>query len=206
MIKKILSNQLVHPTGLVGTYLVGRLWNRHNRALNESTFVHLQALNNDRILEVGFGGGYLLKKILSVVATGSVAGVDASPIMVEQGRKKFRKRIAGGVLHLHHSTAEQLPFSAGYFDKACSVNSLFYWTDLGAGLAEIHRVLRINGFLVLTFTSKADLDKRGFADPCIRTYANEKVLAALRQAGFRFTTIEEAQDAHRTYTIVKAVK
>ncbi len=206
MIKKALSNQLVRPSGLVGKYLIGRLWNRHNRALNESTFVHLHALNNDRILEVGFGGGYLLKKILPVVAAGSVVGVDASPIMVEQARKKFPKQIESGVLHLHHSTVEQLPFSAGYFDKACSINSLFYWTDLGAGLAEIHRVLRIHGFLVLTFTSKADLDKRGFANPGIRTYANEEVLAALRQAGFRYTTIEEAQDAHRTFAMVMAVK
>lgn len=206
MIKRYLSNQLVRPTGLVGKHLIGRLWNRHNRALNASTFVHLQALSNDRILEVGFGGGYLLKKILSVVTAGSVAGVDASPIMVDQAWKKFRKHIDGGVLHLHRSTAEQLPFSAGYFDKACSVNSLFYWADLGTGLAEIHRVLRIHGFLVLTFTRKADLDKKGFVHPGIHTYTNEEVLAALRQAGFRYITIEEAQDAHRTFAMVMAVK
>ncbi len=206
MIKKYLSNQLVRPTGLVGKHLIGRLWNRHNRALNESTFVHLQALNNDRILEVGFGGGYLLKKIFTGVSAGAVAGVDVSPIMVEQARKKLRKHIDSGVLHLHHSAVEHLPFSAAYFDKACSVNSIFYWTDLAAGLIEIYRVLRINGFFVLTFTGKADLNKRGFTNPGIHPYANEEVLAALRQAGFRYITIEEAQDAHRTFAMVKAVK
>jgi len=206
MIKKYLSNQLVRPAGWAGKYLIGRLWNRHNRVLNESTFAHLQTLTNDRILEVGFGGGWLLKKILSAVSTGAVAGVDASSIMVGQARKKFRKHINRGVLHLHHSTAEHLPFSAGYFDKACSVNSIFYWTDLTAGLTEIYRVLRINGFFVLTFTSKADLDKRGFTNPGIHPYANEEVLAAIRQAGFRYITIEEAKDAHRTFAMVKAVK
>lgn len=206
MIKKYLSSQLVRPTGVVGKYLIGKLWNRHNLALNDSTFLHLHAIKNDRLLEVGFGGGYLLKKVLSVVTAGSVAGVDASPLMVEQARKKFRKPIDSTVLHLHHSTAEQLPFSAGYFDKACSVNSIFYWPDLGAGLAEIYRVLRSKGFFVLTFTIKADLDKQGFSHPGLRSYSNKEVLAAMRQAGFRFLTIEEARDAHRTFAVVKAVK
>lgn len=206
MIRKYLSSQLVRPSGVVGTYLIGKLWNRHNLALNDSTFLRLHAVTSDRILEVGFGGGYLLKRIVSAVAAGSVAGVDASPLMVEQARKTFRRQIESGVLHLYDSTAAQLPFSAGYFDKACSVNSIFYWPDLAAGLTEIHRVLRANGLFVLTFTVKADLDKRGFANPGIRTYANDEVLAAVQQAGFRFVTIEEAQDAHRTFAIIKAVK
>ncbi len=206
MIKQYLSSQLVRPTGVFGKYLVGKLWNRHNMALNDSTFLHLQAINSDRILEIGFGGGYLLKKVLSVVTAGSVAGVDASPLMVEQARRKFRRQIESAVLHLYHCTAEQLPFSAGYFDKASSVNSIFYWPDVAAGLTEICRVLRNTGLLVLTFTVQADLDNRGFAHPGIRTYANDEVLAAVRQAGFRFVTIEEAQDAHRTFAIIKAVK
>jgi len=206
MIKQYLSSQLVRPSGVIGKYVIGKLWNRHNVALNDSTFLHLQAHNNDRILEVGFGGGYLLKKLLSIAIVGSVAGVDASPIMVQQARKKFSRHIDSAVLHLYLGTAEQLPFSAGCFDKACSVNSIFYWPDLAAGVTEIHRVLRANGFLVLTFTAKADLDTQGFAHPGIRSYADDEVLAALRQAGFRFIAIEKARDAHRTFAIVKAVK
>jgi ubiquinone/menaquinone biosynthesis C-methylase UbiE len=206
MIKKYLSNQLVRPSGVIGKYVIGELWNRRNVALNDSTFLHLQANNDDRILEVGFGGGYLLKKILSVVTVGSVAGVDASPIMVEQARKNFRRHMDSAVLHLYHSKAEQLPFSAGYFDKACSANSIFYWPDIVAGFTEIYRVLRANGFFVLTFTGKAYLDKQEFAHPGIRSYADNEVLEALRQAGFRYMTIEKAQDTHRTFAIVKAVK
>jgi hypothetical protein len=67
-------------------------------------------------------------------------------------------------------------------------------------------VLRANGLFVLTFTVKADLDKQGFAHPGIRSYADNEMLAALRQTGFRFMTIEKARDAHRTFAIVKAVK
>jgi SAM-dependent methyltransferase len=206
MIKQYLSSQLVCPSGLIGKYLIGKLWNRHNVALNNSTILHLHPHAHDRILEVGFGGGYLLKKVLSVVPGGTIAGVDASPVMVERARSAFRKPLSHGVVDVRLATAEHLPFVSAYFDKACSVNSIFYWPDLGAGLAEIHRALRSKGFFVLTFTVKADLDKRGFAHPGIRSYANDEVLAAVRQAGFRYVTIEEAQDAHRTFAIVKAVK
>jgi SAM-dependent methyltransferase len=42
-----------------------------------------------------------------------------------------------------------LPFSTAAFDRALAVNAIYFWPDQLAGLAEIRRVLRDDGCLVL---------------------------------------------------------
>lgn len=64
MIAKLMARQLGHPSGLVGRLILGPLWNRRNAALNDVAFDHLALRPHDRVLEVGFGGGYLIGRIV----------------------------------------------------------------------------------------------------------------------------------------------
>jgi ubiquinone/menaquinone biosynthesis C-methylase UbiE len=75
-----------------------------------------------------------------------LSGVDPAPAMLEVGRAALgpypRVRLARAV-------AEQLPFRVASFDLVVTTVSFDHWTDQPAGLAEVARVLRPAGRLVL---------------------------------------------------------
>ncbi len=54
---KFIAKQLGNPSAIVGNLILAPLWNRRNSALNDLAFDNLALSSQDRVLEVGFGGG-----------------------------------------------------------------------------------------------------------------------------------------------------
>jgi ubiquinone/menaquinone biosynthesis C-methylase UbiE len=99
-----------------------------------------------RILDVGCGTGYLLRRLADrCPAATELAGVDAAAGMVEVARKAT----ADGRLSFTVGTAEQLPYPAGAFDLVVSTTSFDHWADQQTGLAQCARVLAPGGRLLL---------------------------------------------------------
>lgn len=124
MFSQLFAKQLGGPSAVLGQWFFAPVWNRRNAALNEMALAGLDLGVDDQVLEIGFGGGYLLGKILSLVTAAFIAGVDVSPVMVSYCDKRYRPAIQAGKLELRASSAEQLPYAAGRFNRVCSVNSI----------------------------------------------------------------------------------
>jgi ubiquinone/menaquinone biosynthesis C-methylase UbiE len=197
--QQYLARQLSHPTGLIGKFILGPLWNRRNAPLNDLTLAHLDLKAEDRVLEIGFGGGYLLDRIVSQVKHGWVAGIDNSQVMVENCRRRYRAEIKAGSVEIQWGRAEALPYPDGCFSKAASVNSIFYWRDAGQGLTEIYRVLQQGGQIVLTYTCKRDLEKKGFVPYGVKTYEEAEVRCMLAEIGFKEIKATPGRDQHRKF-------
>jgi SAM-dependent methyltransferase len=195
---KLIAGQLARPSGLTGRLILARLWNRRNSALNDATFAALALASNDRVLEVGFGGGYLLGRMSRIVTGGLLAGVDVSPAMIASCTRRFRTLVRDGKLDLRCASAESLPFPSAFFSKACSVNSIFYWPDPARGILELSRVLAAGGKLVLCFTAPASL-QRGLMSQGITPYGAGEVRAFLEAAQFRDITLTSGADKHRDF-------
>jgi SAM-dependent methyltransferase len=103
------------------------------------------APDGSRVLEVGCGPGHL-SILLSRRYGLNVTGVDLDPAMIERARTNSERSLGrdGGPSFLVGDVAS-LPFPGGSFDLVVSTLSLHHWVDAGAGLAEIRRVLRPNG-------------------------------------------------------------
>jgi ubiquinone/menaquinone biosynthesis C-methylase UbiE len=110
----------------------------------------------DRILEVGFGGGALLAAILAV-RPAKVIGIDVSEEMVARGRRRFRREIAEDRAQLSAGSVDSLPLGDASVDKACSLNSLYFWPDAAAAMRELARVVRPGGALILGFEAPETL-------------------------------------------------
>ena len=96
-----------------------------------------------RILDVGCGTGYLLRRLAQrCPAATELAGIDAAPEMVQAAGGDGRLSFLVG-------TAEQLPYPAGTFDLVVSTTSFDHWAGQQAGLAQCARVLAPGGYLVL---------------------------------------------------------
>lgn len=101
----------------------------------------------DRVLDVGCGPGFATTELLEQVgATGSVVGVDRSPQMLAAAAR----RCAGHHnVTLHEADAAALPVDDAAVDRALCVQVLEYVPDVTAALAELHRVVRPGGRVVI---------------------------------------------------------
>ena len=206
MFAQLVARQLTHPTGLIGRWLLGPLWNRRNRPLNDAALAQLALHTNDRVLEVGFGGGYLLGRMSASVTNGFIGGVDISTVMVDRCQARYRPLIQSGKMDLKAGTADRLFYPAAHFDKAVSVNSIFYWPDAPQAMRELNRVLRREGHLVLCFTDRASLQQKDFARHGLTLYTVDEVQHLLEAAEFHTVNVIKQADRHREFWCVTAQK
>lgn len=160
------ARQLGNPHGLIGRFVIADRLNRRNRR-PVSAAVHLLAVApGDTVADLGFGGGIGLRLLLDEVGPdGTVHGVDISPAMLAKARRAFRADARRLVLHNGSITALPLPDNA--IDRALCVNVAYFVDDLGAAFAEVARVLRPGGRLVLgvadvSFLAKLPFTRYGF--------------------------------------------
>ncbi len=185
-----LARQLGNPSGWFGRLLL-RLLNRGNATLNDLVLEVLQsqlsdgqaAIADQRMLEIGFGGGDLIDKLL---ATGqpAVVGVERSPDALKLCQRRFRRQIAQGAVELYQANADALPFPDASFSQICTVNTLYFWPSAPQVLGECRRVLNPSGRLVIGYASKAYLERQGLTQHGFSAYETAEVEALLRLAGF----------------------
>jgi len=206
MFSKSLARQLRGPSAIMGQLIFAPLWNRRNVALNDETLDRLALQAGDDVLEVGFGGGYLLGQMLSIVTAGSAAGIDISPAMVNFCANRYRTFIRRGQLDLQCATAEAIPYPANRFSKVCSVNSIFYWSDAARAIGECWRVLCEGGICVLCFTDRASLSGRSFVRHGLKLFESDEVIQMMNSAGFGEIEASQGRDRHRVFWCVVGKK
>jgi arsenite methyltransferase len=177
------AGQLRKPSGLFGRFVVARVLNRSNAAMNALTLRLLELASDDRVLEVGFGGGDLIHRMAPAVPRGHIVGVDFSPAMTALCTRRFRA--LGSRVELRCADVAALPYGDGEFTKACTVNTIYFWPDPDAALGEIHRTLRAGGRLVVTFNPPATAGKLPYTKHGFTLYEPAQVRALLEGAGFR---------------------
>jgi SAM-dependent methyltransferase len=98
-----------------------------------------------RVLDVGCGSGWATRLLAGYAVKGSVTGIDISDEMIRVARESSS---AVPNTDFEVASADQLPFSDSEFTHAFSMESLYYYSDIGAALEEIHRVLQPRGLFV----------------------------------------------------------
>lgn len=96
-------------------------------------------LHGGEVLEVGCGTGLLLQRLAAHASR--AVGVDLSPGMLEKARERG--------LEVHEASATALPFDDASFDVTCAFKVLPHVPDLKAALAEMARVTRPGGILLV---------------------------------------------------------
>ena len=181
--RRFLAHQFAHPSGLAGRHLIAPILNRTGRATNRLVLQQLAILPGERVLEVGFGGGDLLASLLQSPAQ-EIVGVDISDAMVARAKRLFCRETARKRLRLLVASGEALPRKEGAFDKVASVNTLYFWDRPAAVLAELARVTRSGGRLVLAFQTPESVRSWPGHVHGFHAYGAEEIAALMEAAGF----------------------
>ena len=185
-----LRSQFGSPSGLFGSLFVAPFLNATNMAFIRTSVELLGLKPDDRVLDIGFGGGYSLLALAERIPNGQVGGVDHSRDMVDAAASLIRARKLQARIRVRWGNVVKLPFAARTFDKVFTVNTIYYWPDLSLGLREITRVLKPGGRLMVGFRSPASLRLVTLAWDNFKRYEPQEVAAAMRNVGFRLLRVE----------------
>lgn len=197
--------QLGRPEGLTGR-LVSRAMERANHAMALHAVGSLDLEPGHDVLELGFGGGVALALMLAHEPACRVVGVDPSETMIRRARERFAPHVRSGALRVLRGTAEALPLPDASVDRALSNNTVYFWPDLDRGLAELHRVLRPGGALVLGINPPENLSRAGFAERGLRVLPPESLAAAMAGAGFDAVRARRMPDPTEGTILVSATR
>ncbi|HEX9793696.1 MAG TPA: methyltransferase domain-containing protein [Planctomycetota bacterium] len=100
-----------------------------------------------QVLDVGCGAGWTVRLIAGMAHRGRAFGVDASEAMIERARSHRNPAHVAFTA----APAEQLPYADASLDRVVSMESIYYWSDIPAGLREVWRVLRPGGSWLCAF-------------------------------------------------------
>ena len=135
----------------IGKYILTYMLNKSNKLMNDRVLHLLQVVENDRILEIGFGGGYLLEKICQSADPEKVTGVDFSHDIVEVGKNRLAQYVESDELDLICADVSQLIFKANSFNKICTVNTIYFWPNVTRVLKELIVTLESKGLIFICF-------------------------------------------------------
>ena len=131
----------------------------------------LAAAPGERIADVGCGAGFYCAELAQDVGpSGSVVGVDESAPMLALARRRCEGQAN---VEFHEGEATSIPLPDAGADAAISVQVQEYVADVAAGLAELHRIVRPGG-RVLVF----DIDWATYSVHSEQPELTERVLRA----------------------------
>ena len=185
----MMAAQAGNPHGLLGR-LFGRLLARFNADFNQ--WIVREVRNawrepSPRIVELGPGPGIGLEQLLRLFPDAKVWGVDLSPIMLAQSRKRNLTAVEAGRLTLLAGSVTSLA-ELGPIDIVLAVHVIYFWHRPETELSRIHASLRPGGMLALGFQLRQHMPKmaqKNFPREGHILYGSEGDLTKLlQQAGF----------------------
>jgi arsenite methyltransferase len=188
------ARHLRKPEGEIGLALADSMSVR-NWPIYEIALERLAARAGDRLFEVGFGNGKLVPRLLVLAHEATYAGIDFSETMVAEAKAFNKTLIEAGRASFRLAPVEAIPFADGSFDRAMTINTIYFWPEPIRALAEIRRVLRPEGRFLVWVEAAERMKRSPFARHGFRLYAVPKLREMHESAGFRRVQVEAYRDS-----------
>ena len=143
-----LLSQSGKPRGRFGRFLV-RGMNFGHSGLTRWGLTKVEISENATVLDIGCGGGRTLERLASLARLGKAVGIDYSKDSVAVARKRNQRLIASGRVEVVHGSVSSMPFPDATFDLVSAIETYYFWPDIAGDLAEVRRVLKPSGQLVI---------------------------------------------------------
>ena len=198
---KYIAKQFKNPTGFGGRFATF-IMNRQNRKQYQSVIDNIHIQKTDTILDIGFGNGYLIRKLLKE-RPDKIFGIDISPDMVNLVSNKNQKEIINGKMQLIFGNVQDMPLENSSIDKAYTINTVYFWQDINKVLSEIKRVLKPDGIFLNVLYLKEWLDKLPVTQYGYSKYTFEQIEKITVESGLKVENIIEIENGKSICIIAK---
>jgi len=107
------------------------------------------------VLEIGCGPGLALKACAAKVTEGRVVGLDHSPLMVRQARRRLATEIAADRAQVRLGDVTDMAQEPATYDRVVSLNVVQFFPDLNEVFGYIHTCLVDGGTVATTFQPRS---------------------------------------------------
>lgn len=165
------------PTGPIGRFF-GFLMNNIHKGVYRFGLEYADMREDDSLLDIGCGGGKLLKEISKTVTHGRLCGIDHSEEMVKMALKKNRRN---NRITIKKASVSKLPFQDYDFNTVTAFETIQFWPDFMVDLKEVLRVLKPKGTFLIA--NRYPEENSSWSD--MLTFKNkQEYIEALQEAGF----------------------
>jgi ubiquinone/menaquinone biosynthesis C-methylase UbiE len=136
------------PTGVLGRTVAASM-NRGHMDLSTWGLKHVRVEPDFVVLDVGCGGGKTISRLAHQAFEGKVYGIDHSLDMVDYSRKVNQELVAQNRVEIVQGSVERTGFQEEFFDLVTAIETYYFWPNLPKAFAEIRRILKTGGFLLI---------------------------------------------------------
>jgi ubiquinone/menaquinone biosynthesis C-methylase UbiE len=194
--KNVIDKQYSKPKGIVGLYIGEKMVQQHQPETSW-TINLLSPQQDDTILEIGCGAGYAIKQIIGEYNVKQLVGLDISKTVIQSARFRNRKHISNGKVKFLQGDVKKLPFQDQSFSKIFSIQSIYFWEELPNTFAEIYRVIKPDGAIIITL-SDGENDNKWEG---ITTMIEHQVMPIMEQCGFKNIEKIKGPDSRHFQTV-----
>ena len=181
-IMKYIAVQFGNPHGFGGqisTFIMNCLNMRQYHAVERLLLIE----PGNKILDIGFGNGYLIRYLNRNYPSTQLYGIDISEDMLRTALQKSHEAISNGNMHLTIADVVSLPFEDERFERIYTVNTHYFWSDIDKGLQEIRRVMKPDALFLIVGHYKKYLDRLPIAKYNFKKYEIEEIEVLLQKNG-----------------------
>ena len=193
------------PDGVGGKIMV-HIMNHGHSKLAKWGFSHLTAMEYQKILDAGCGGGANVASWLRQCPDGYVTGLDYSKVSVAEAKKLNSEEIQKGRCSILQGNVADMPFEEEEFDCISAFETIYFWPDLTHCFGEVNRILRKNGIFMICNecdgTNAKDEKWTNMIDG-MRIYNAEQITDFLRKTGFAIENIDVDKNMHWLCIVAK---
>ena len=193
-----IAKQFSRPDGLGGK-LISHIMNRQNQPLYDNTIRLMPISGSDSIIDIGCGNGYVLKLLASRFDC-SLTGIDISKSIIEAASRRNRMYLKNGRMTLVCNDINGMPFTNHSFNKAYTINTVYFWDNPDSIMAEIFRILKPGGLFVNTLYTNETLSHFSHTHFGYKRFTAEQLAKAGIDAGF---TVDVASiHENKAYSVI----
>ncbi len=182
------ASQCGNPRGVIGIVITW-VMNRANNVMYKGIVNELVFRDDLKILDIGFGNGYLEKLIFKKVKC-VIKGIDISEDMVKKAIAVNKKYVESGNMSFELGDCCALRFEDESFDVVTTMNTIYFWEDTMKGLSEIYRVISKGGVFYNAVLTKESLDKVFYTKNGFKKFENEEYVEMGKRVGFTEISIK----------------
>jgi SAM-dependent methyltransferase len=190
---KYIANNFGNPNG-VGGIISTKIMNIINQPQYNAVLKNINLKTNDCVLDIGFGNGYLIKRIFEKNILIKIFGIEISKDMLEKVSSKY---IGNDRVKLLFENINETSFDENLFDKIYTVNTIYFWDELEKCFSEIKRILKPNGIFLNVIYTKEYLNKIFFSKHGFKKYTVDEIKTIMEDNGLRIIeTVEIRKKNH----------
>ena len=175
-----------------GTLMLKWGMNIGHRPLSRYAFGILSLTGNEqKLLDLGCGGGYNIGQMLTKSPKATVYGLDYSEKSVALSKQVNAKAVEAGRCIISQGDVAALPFEADSFDVVTAFETIYFWPDIQQCFNGVCRIVKPGGRFMVAGDSAQMASKWANGHSIMNVYASQQVADMMTVAGFSKVEIND---------------